>query len=116
LPVENNRHRRRCGILPHLDEVDVAPSHGRRGIGTALVRTVCEWATASGFSVLTLTTFRAVPWNLLSMRGSDSLEIPGNQLRPELAAVVSDEAARGLAPETRAVIAYRCASSATSQP
>jgi GNAT superfamily N-acetyltransferase len=100
--------------LPHLDEVDVEPSHGRRGLGTALVRAVCEWATDSGFSMLTLTTFRAVPWNLPFYARLGFVEIPNDRLRPELAAVVSDEAARGLAPETRAVMAYRCASSATS--
>jgi GNAT superfamily N-acetyltransferase len=100
--------------VPHLDEVDVEPSHGRRGIGSALVRTVCEWATASGFSMLTLTTFRAVPWNLPFDARLGFVEIPIDLLRPELAAVVSDEAARGLAPAARAVMAYRCASSVTS--
>jgi GNAT superfamily N-acetyltransferase len=93
--------------LPHLDEVDVKPSHGRRGLGTALVRAACEWATAAGFSMLTLTTFRAVPWNLPFYARLGFVEIPRDLLRPELVAVVSDEAARGLAPETRAVMAYR---------
>jgi GNAT superfamily N-acetyltransferase len=102
--------------LPHLDEVDVEPSHGRRGIGSALVRTACEWATSSGFSMLTLTTFRAVPWNLPFYARLGFVEIPSDLLRPELAAVVSAEAALGLAPEKRAVMAYRCVSSATSLP
>jgi GNAT superfamily N-acetyltransferase len=97
--------------VPHLDEVDVEPSHGRRGIGTALVRAVCEWATASGFAMLTLTTFRAVPWNRPFYARLGFVEI-SSDLRPELTVVVSDEAARGLARETRAVMAYRCASSA----
>ena len=94
--------------LPHLDEVDVEPSHGRRRLGTALVGAVCDWATASGFSMLTLTTFRAVAWNLPFYARLGFVEIPRESLRPELAAVVSEEAARGLAPETRAVMAYRC--------
>jgi GNAT superfamily N-acetyltransferase len=100
--------------LPHLDEVDVEPSHGRRGLGTALVRAVCEWATTSSFPILTLTTFRAVPWNLAFYARLGFVEIPRDLLRPELAAVVSDEAARGLAPETRAVMAYRCATAASA--
>src|SRR6266566_2011016 len=33
--------------LPHLEEIDVDPSHGRRGLGTALVRAVCDWAIVS---------------------------------------------------------------------
>ena len=94
--------------LPHLEEVDVEPSHGRRGLGTALVRAVCEWAAASSFPMLTLTTFRAVPWNLPFYARLGFAEIPRERLCPELAAVVSAEAARGLAPETRAVMAYRC--------
>ena len=30
--------------VAHLDEIDVHPEHGRRGIGTRLVKAVCEWA------------------------------------------------------------------------
>ena len=29
----------------HLEEVDVHPEHGRRGLGARLIRAVCEWAT-----------------------------------------------------------------------
>lgn len=94
--------------LPHLDEVDVDPAHGRRGVGTALVRSVCEWVAASGYSSVTLTTFRAVAWNLPFYARLGFVEIPRDRLRPELAAVVANEAARGLAPETRAVMEYRC--------
>jgi GNAT superfamily N-acetyltransferase len=48
---------------PHLDEIDVHPDHGRRGIGTALIETVCTWAVDCGFAALTLSTFRHLPWN-----------------------------------------------------
>ena len=95
--------------LPHLEELDVEPSHGRRGLGTALVRAVCEWAAATGYSMLTLTTFRAVAWNLPFYARLGLVEIPTDLLRPELAAVVSEEAGRGLASEARAVMSYRCA-------
>lgn len=94
--------------LPHLEEIDVHPSHGRRGLGTALVRAVCDWATVSGYVMLTLTTFRAVPWNLPFYARLEFVEIPCETLRPELRAVVSEEAHRGLDPHTRAVIGYRC--------
>jgi GNAT superfamily N-acetyltransferase len=100
--------------LPHLEEVDVAPAHGRRGLGTALVRAVCEWASSSGFMVVALTTFRTIPWNMPFYARLGFLEIPPDRLRPELAAVVSDDTARGLIPATRAVMAYRCDSSTTS--
>jgi GNAT superfamily N-acetyltransferase len=94
--------------LPHLEEIDVDPSHGRRGLGTALVRAVCDWATVSGYVMLTLTTFRAVPWNLPFYARLGFVEIPCETLGPELAGVVSEEEHRGLGPHTRAVMAYRC--------
>jgi 4-diphosphocytidyl-2-C-methyl-D-erythritol kinase len=94
--------------LPHLQEVDVDPSHRRRGLGTALVRVVCDWATVSGYVMLTLTTFRAVPWNLAFYARLGFVEIPCETLRPELAGVVSEEKRRGLDPHTRAVMRYRC--------
>jgi GNAT superfamily N-acetyltransferase len=34
----------------HLQEIDVSPQHGRRGLGTRLVNTVCAWARSSGFT------------------------------------------------------------------
>ncbi len=46
-----------------LDEVDVKPDHGRRGIGKRLVEAVIDWATAQGRAGLTLVTFRHLPWN-----------------------------------------------------
>lgn len=49
--------------LAHLDELDVHPKHGRRGLGTALVVTVCEWAKGAGFKAITLSTFVNVAWN-----------------------------------------------------
>src|SRR5216683_6472813 len=94
--------------LPHLEELDVDPSHGRRGLGTALVRAVCEWATVSGYVVLTLTTFRAVTWNLPFYARLGFVEIPRETLRPELAALVFEEADRGLNADTRVVMGYRC--------
>jgi GNAT superfamily N-acetyltransferase len=47
----------------HVEQVSVRPSHGRRGLGSALIETLAEWAAARGLPALTLTTFAAVPWN-----------------------------------------------------
>ncbi len=47
----------------HLEELDVTPAAGRRGIGTRLVAAVCAWAEGEGFPAITLSTFRDVPWN-----------------------------------------------------
>jgi GNAT superfamily N-acetyltransferase len=93
--------------LPHLKEIDVHPSHGRRGAGTALVRAVCEWTRRSGYSAITLTTFRAVPWNMPFYSRLGFEEVSDEELRPEIEAVVADEASRGLDPHCRVVMRYR---------
>jgi GNAT superfamily N-acetyltransferase len=49
--------------VAHVWQLSVLPSAGRRGIGTALMHTVADWARAEGFNAVTLTTFRDVPWN-----------------------------------------------------
>ena len=92
--------------LPHLEEIDVTPSHGRRGLGTALVHTVLEWGKRAGHQQITLTTFRKVPWNMPFYSRLGFVEIPAHELRPELETVVRDEAGRGLDPDQRVVMRY----------
>jgi GNAT superfamily N-acetyltransferase len=94
--------------LPHLEELDVQPSHGRHGVGTALVRAVCDWARERGYAEITLTTFRAVAWNMPFYARLGFEEITASELRPPLAAVVLEEATRGLDPDARVVMCYRC--------
>ena len=94
--------------LPHLVELDVEPIHGRRGLGTALVRAVCQWATVSGYPMLNLTTFRSVPWNYPFYTRLGFLEVSCEALRSELVALVSNEAHRGLDSDSRVVMGYRC--------
>jgi GNAT superfamily N-acetyltransferase len=93
--------------LPHLEEIDVHPQHGRRGIGAALVRAVCEWASRVGHVEVTLTTFRSLPWNMPFYTRLGFREVPPDELSPELCAVVEDETARGLDPAGRVVMRYR---------
>jgi GNAT superfamily N-acetyltransferase len=47
----------------YLQEIDIAPEHGQRGIGKALVETVQTWGSRSGYTVMSLSTFRDLPWN-----------------------------------------------------
>jgi GNAT superfamily N-acetyltransferase len=47
----------------YIEELDVVPAHGRRGLGSRLVEWVCEWAKAREYRTVTLSTFRDVPWN-----------------------------------------------------
>ena len=64
-----------------LEQVDVLPEYGRRGIGRLLVETAIEKATAMGHSRLYLTTFNSVPWNApfytrLGFRVASDHELP----------------------------------------
>ena len=92
--------------LPHLEEIDVVPTHGRRGVGSALVRTVCEWASMSGYRTLTLTTFRNVSFNMPFYARLGFGAVDPKDLGAELAALVEREASRGLLSDSRVVMAY----------
>jgi GNAT superfamily N-acetyltransferase len=94
------------GGQPHLEEIDVRPSHGRQGIGRALVLTVQAWARASGYTRVTLTTFREVPWNAPFYAGVGFRVLSPHELSHELQAVVREEAARGLDPAARVVMSW----------
>jgi GNAT superfamily N-acetyltransferase len=95
-----------AGDVAHLEEIDVHPRHGRRGVGTALVREVCAWIRASPFRQLTLTNFRAPSWNIHFYAGLGFVEVPRREWRTELERVVANETARGLDPTTRVVMAW----------
>lgn len=90
----------------HLEEIDVHPAHGRRGIGTQLVRTVCGWATANDYRNVTLTTFRDVPWNMPFYMRLGFEEVPSRELTPELLFVIQDEIRRGLDPRSRLAMRF----------
>ncbi len=47
----------------HLEQISVAPSSMRQGVGTALLEAVIATSTAAGRDRLVLTTFRDIPWN-----------------------------------------------------
>ena len=82
----------------HVEEIDVLPSHGRRGLGTRLVTHVCRWAAAGGYTSVTLTTFRDVPWNMPFYERLGFRVVPAEELSPALRARVDDETRRGLDP------------------
>jgi len=78
----------------HVHQVSVHPSHARQGIGAALI----EHVTRPG-RVVTLTTFRDVPWNQPYYERLGFRVVTGTS--PGLAAIMSEEASRGLDPATR---------------
>jgi len=91
----------------HLKEIDVHPDHGQRGLGTRLVGAVCEWAAHGGYTEVTLTTFREVPWNMPFYAGLGFEVVPASELSPNLLSIVADETRRGLDPARRVVMRRR---------
>jgi GNAT superfamily N-acetyltransferase len=98
--------------IAHLEEIDVHPGHGRRRLGRRLVITVCRWAATNGYSCVTLTTFRDVPWNMPFYARLGFEEIPREELSPALLSVIDDETRRGLDPHRRAAMRRPCVSKA----
>src|SRR5262249_28842442 len=95
------------GDAAHLEEIDVHPAHGRRGLGTRLVLHVCDWAADNGIGSVTLTTFRDVAWNMPFYARLGFEVVPHAQLSPALRAIVEDETRRGLDPARRVVMRRR---------
>jgi len=91
----------------HLEEIDVHPDHGRRGLGTKLVEAVCEGAAARGYSSVTLTTFRDVPWNMPFYARLEFEEVAPPDLSAALISVLQDEVRRGLDPARRVAMRRR---------
>jgi GNAT superfamily N-acetyltransferase len=89
------------GDAAHLDELDVHPDHGRRGLGRALVAEVVAWARAQGFAAITLTTLRQVPWNAPFYESLGFHVLADAGLSPELRALLREEIERGLPAEQR---------------
>jgi len=80
----------------YLQEIDVHPSYGRRGLGTRLILAVSEWAKRNGYNALTLSTFREVPWNAPFYARLGFVVIEETQLSPGLRDVREEEASHGL--------------------
>jgi GNAT superfamily N-acetyltransferase len=94
----------------HLEEIDVHPAHGGRGVGRALLDAVVRFARHAGHRAVTLTAFRDVPWNAPFYASAGFREVAPDELREGLAAVVRDEAARGLDPAQRVTMRLDLAS------
>lgn len=88
----------------HLEELDVLPAWGRRGIGQALIAAVVDDARTRRLPAVTLTTFRDVPWNAPYYARLGFRVLDPRTLGPGLAALVEHEAARGLPPVLRVVM------------
>lgn len=98
----------------HVFEIDVHPSHARRGVGTRLMRAVAEWAESRGYEGVTLTTFRHLPWNAPFYARLGYREVATGGWTPGLHEQLQKEAANGLDPSKR--VAMRLTLAAPPSP
>jgi GNAT superfamily N-acetyltransferase len=89
---------------PHLDEMDVLPAHGRNGIGTRLVQTVIHWAASHGHDLLTLVTFRHLPWNAAFYARLGFETMLAGDVGHEINELLAEERSAGINLENRVVM------------
>jgi GNAT superfamily N-acetyltransferase/ketosteroid isomerase-like protein len=85
----------------YIEEMDVLPAHGRRGLGTRLLSRACAWAQERGYAAVTLSTFREVPWNGPFYRKHGFRDLPPAGWTPGMRAIREKEAQHGLRVEAR---------------
>lgn len=89
----------------HIEEVSVRPDEGGKGHGMALLRKVESWAAGKGLARVTLTTFADVAWNRPWYERRGYVVLDEDEWTPGLVARREEEAAHGLDPATRVVMA-----------
>jgi GNAT superfamily N-acetyltransferase len=97
------------GSRPHIEEMDVLPEHGGRGLGRRLLASAFEWAVAQGATEITLTTYRDVPWNRPFYERAGFCVLAPEDLDDALRDLVTLEHARGLARQDRVVMSHALA-------
>jgi GNAT superfamily N-acetyltransferase len=85
----------------YVEELDVMPKFGRRGLGSCLLASVCEWAQDQRYASVTLSTFRDVPWNGPFYRKRGFRELRPEEWTPGMWAIREREAQHGLRVDTR---------------
>ena len=81
----------------HISEMGVIPSHGRQGIGSALLRAAKTHARDSRIPRVTLTTFASVPWNAPFYAKHGFTELASTEIGPGLRQCINLERTLGLA-------------------
>lgn len=85
----------------YVEELDVLPAHGRRGLGARLLASVCAWAEREGLPAVTLSTFRDVPWNGPFYQKHGFRELAREEWTPGMRRLRELEARHGLHVEQR---------------
>jgi GNAT superfamily N-acetyltransferase len=91
----------------YLQEMDVDPTHGRRGIGAALVKTVIEWARLHDYHAVSLSTFRDLPWNALFYTNLGFRILDESELNVGFQEIRQQELEAGLPISERVIMYYQ---------
>ena len=85
----------------HIQQMDVVPAHGRKGLGRALLRHAMEQARARGHQRAVLTTLSDVAWNAPFYASEGFIEWPSHAWSTGMREVMAAEAAAGFPMELR---------------
>jgi GNAT superfamily N-acetyltransferase len=85
----------------YVEELDVMPTFGRRGLGSRLLVSLCAWAEERRFPSVFLSTFRDVPWNGPFYRRRGFVDVPPAEWTPGMRAIREKEAQHGLRVDAR---------------
>jgi ribosomal protein S18 acetylase RimI-like enzyme len=91
----------------HIDEMDVAFEHQRRGFGRALLDAAIDWARKAGLKEVTLTTFRELAFNRHFYRSAGFVEVGPGEMSKRMAGIMAREAEYGLDPQQRCALVLR---------
>jgi len=92
------------GKAAFLEEIDVLPAHGRRGLATKLIEHACRWAANNGLECMDLCTFESVPWNGPFYKKLGFVILSPEEWSSEILAEREMEKVAGLPMETRIVM------------
>lgn len=90
----------------YLQQIDVHPNHGRRGIGRELVEIVCVWTKHRNYNRILLSTFRDIEWNAPFYAKLGFQILANNELTYGFQEIRRKESEAGL-PIDQRVIMYR---------
>jgi len=98
---------RRINRVLHIEEMDVAFDHQRRGYGGALLDAAIDWARKAGLQEITLTTFRELAFNRRFYEAAGFAEIVPGEMSERMTRIIKREADDGLDPKERCAMVLR---------
>lgn len=84
------------GTRLHIDEFAVAQEAQGHGLGRRMLGVAVDWARANGFTSVSLTTFRSIPWNAPFYASAGFADWPAHEAAASVRQALTNETARGL--------------------